>query len=305
MTNDIDNLEVFDVTKVFEILFLKKYLILLCSAVFFLFGIIYSLSLDDRYKSSAFLQVNSEEMESNASILSSFASGFGGMGFAGISSSANRSDYAVALINSRQFIESLSNIGTIKVNLLATKEYDKQSKKIIYDNNIYDSKENKFIDEYQNYDFALKKIFEVIAKDLEVIKDNKTQFISISFTHHSPIFAKEFLETLLGELNELVRAKELKRSISSIEYLKKISENTSNNEVLVAISQLIETELKKQMLANISKNYLLDPIDVPNKPIKKSEPKRSTISIIFGFIGFLISSLYFIIVSLRTRESEI
>lgn len=59
------------------------------------------------------------------------------------------------------------------------------------------------------------------------------------------------------------------------------------------------------MLANISKNYLLDPIDVPNKPIKKSEPKRSTISIIFGFIGFLISSLYFIIVSLRTRESEI
>ena len=60
MTNDIDNLEVFDVTKVFEILFLKKYLILLCSAVFFLFGIIYALSLDDRYKSSAFLQVNSE-----------------------------------------------------------------------------------------------------------------------------------------------------------------------------------------------------------------------------------------------------
>jgi len=304
INNNINsNFDVFDISKIIDILFLKKFLIIFISFIFFVAGISYSLLLEDRYTSSTFLQVNSEDAQSSASVLSSFSSGLGGLGgFAGINGSASRADYAVAVINSKEFLSYLFLLDDLKQNVIAIESFDKNDNTVTFNSEIFNSESKTFLGEYSSEDFALNKFFEILAKDLKITKDNKTQFISISYTHKSPLFSKFFLDTLLKELNEIIRKKELERSTNSINYLINISSQTLNNEMRTAISQLIETELKKQMLANISKNYLLDPIDIPFKPIKKSEPTRSIISILFGLFGGLLSSLFFIVSGLRSKE---
>lgn len=296
------NQEIFDISLVINRLIRNKFLILTSCFIFFIVGVFYSLTLNDKYTSTSYLQVNSDEAESNASVFDSLASGFGGFGLSGINVSGNRADYAVAVISSKQFLEHLSNIDGIKKNLIAVKKYDKSKQQVIYDKVIFNESKSVFLDEYTEYDYSLNKVMEFFEKNLLIKKDNKTQFITISFIHDSPYFAKYFLELLLAELNEIIRKKELERSNSAIKYLADLSKNETNSEILSAISQLTETELKKQMLANISKNYLLDPIDAPNKPIKKSGPRRSVICLVFILLGLFLSSLYVIIPALKDHS---
>ncbi len=67
--------------------------------------------------------------------------------------------------------------------------------------------------------------------------------------------------------------------------------------IQASIGQLIESQLKTKMLANVRENYLLDPIDSPMLPDMKSKPYRTKIVIIGTLIGFVLSLLITIIMS--------
>jgi LPS O-antigen subunit length determinant protein (WzzB/FepE family) len=67
--------------------------------------------------------------------------------------------------------------------------------------------------------------------------------------------------------------------------------------IQASIGQLIESQLKTKMLANVRENYLLDPIDSPMLPDMKSKPYRAKIVVIGTLIGFVISLLITIILS--------
>ena len=69
-------------------------------------------------------------------------------------------------------------------------------------------------------------------------------------------------------------------------------EKTNEKEIKDLISRLIESKLKVQMLANVNDNYIINVIDAPFVPEKKSEPRRSRIVLISLIIGFILTSLY-------------
>ena len=65
-----------------------------------------------------------------------------------------------------------------------------------------------------------------------------------------------------------------------------------SSQIRDSMSQLIETQLQKQMLTQIGDDYLIEFIDKSYLPEDKSSPQRS-IFLIFGlFLGFIFSVFY-------------
>ena len=113
--------------------------------------------------------------------------------------------------------------------------------------------------------------------------------IYLNISHGSPIFAKEFLDIIIGEYNSVSRQKDIEQSQDALEYLYNQLDTVRDSSVQLSISQLIESELKKLTFANVRKNYAIDAIDKPFIPDLRSSPQRTRIVLIGALTGFLIS----------------
>ena len=113
--------------------------------------------------------------------------------------------------------------------------------------------------------------------------------MSMTVSHQSPYFAKDFLSLIIQEANYLSRERNLLESKKSLEYLNEELLKTKQSEVVLAISSLIESQLKNQMFARAKDNYLLQPIDTPYIPEQRSSPQRKQIVVFGAFIGFILS----------------
>ena len=284
---------IFDITELLSYFLKNKIKIFSLSLVFACLGLAYSFTLTEKYKSTTLLKVESSQDTTSLSLINSVASNFGGFGLGNIAGESSKADYAMAYILSNDFLAIFIENENFKENIVGANSFDKKSKQLSYDPKIFSKEESKFLEQYLNEEYLFDKIKTSINKNLEVSKDNKTQFIKISYSHVSPIFAKEFLDALIKDVNELNRIKELNRSNEAVNYLVDLRTKTNNKEINDSISKLTESELKKQMIANISEYFLIEPIDNPSKPFKKSFPRKLLITSVFLFLGLLISILFY------------
>ena len=81
--------------------------------------------------------------------------------------------------------------------------------------------------------------------------------------HVSPIFAKEFLDLIIKEANEILRKEDMEDSQQGIEYLSKELSKNSFIKIKDSISTLIEGQLETQMKTKVYKDYFLIKIDPP------------------------------------------
>ena len=107
------------------------------------------------------------------------------------------------------------------------------------------------------------------------------------------IFAKEFLDLLINELNNISKTKDLRESETALIYLEEQLLLNSQKDIRTSINQLIASQLNSKMLANVKDDYVLRSIEPPHMPEYKHSPDRLLICI-FGFIlglflAFLVS----------------
>ena len=81
-------------------------------------------------------------------------------------------------------------------------------------------------------------------------QDKFTNIVTISVEHISPLFAKEFLDLIIRELNELLRFKD-PDSTNAIEFLTSEIPKSSLVTMKDAINQLVHSRLEMQMMAKI------------------------------------------------------
>ena len=125
--------------------------------------------------------------------------------------------------------------------------------------------------------------------------DIKTGFIHISLMHYSPYLAKDLLDLIILEINEMTQNEDIifaKNSIKSLEaeYLK-----IQITDVRAGINRLIEKQLETIAVAKASPEYLFKILSSPNSPEIKSSPDRKLIVIISFIISFSLSSIFFLI----------
>tara|TARA_B100000780_G_C21111155_1_gene449029 strand:+ start:92 stop:1006 length:915 start_codon:yes stop_codon:yes gene_type:complete len=286
-TTQLDNNDEIDLRELISALWNSKLLISSFVISFAIGFVLYSLSIPNQFTSSSLLKTNdagssSQSTNSSLGVLGSIA----GVDFSG----SGKSGLVVSILESRDFLKHLLKTEGVLPSLTAIESYDRESKKIIFNPNVYNKKENRWIKDSEKPSYL--KAYKAYRKILN-INIMKSGFIQISVTHQSPEFAKYFLVLVIDELNSLSRVRDLKESNASLKYLYRQLQETKQSDIKISINQLIKSELRKQMLANVQLDYLLKPLDSAFTPELKTSPNRPQICIngtILGlFLGILIS----------------
>lgn len=288
-----------DLVEIAKVIWQKKIFIIIVVLFFSISSIFYSLSINNLYTSSALLQVKNSE---NNNSIKNMASNFGGIaslaGFSLPSASSNKTDYVIETIKSRDFLKHLLKFEDVRENLFASESFDISNKAIIYDSEIFDSSSKKWIRSKpvnRNQIPSHLEIYPIYRRDLSISIDDDSGFITLSFTHLSPIFAKEFLDLIVEEVNLLSKQIDLIESQSALDFLDGQLEEVKKNDIRESIFQLIESQLEIKMLANVRKDYLISFIDESFIPEVKSYPKRAIILFITIIVSFTFSILFVLI----------
>jgi uncharacterized protein involved in exopolysaccharide biosynthesis len=128
-----------------------------------------------------------------------------------------------------------------------------------------------------------------------VVENRKTGLITISVTWEDPVLAKQWTQGLVEAANDLLRTQAIERSTRSLEYLRKASDATNIAEVKSTIYKLMETEIKKQMVAYGGTDYAFRMVDPPVVPERKDFPHRLLFllggAVLCPMLGFLLIAL--------------
>ena len=291
----IENNNDLSLSEMFLLIWKNKVFIAIVVISSSVFGVFYSLSLENYFKSSALLQIsslNSEEMSGQ--------SGIGGLAsLAGINVPGGTGDtktsFAIAKLNSKNFFRVILEKHNVLPDLMAAKSYDKSIQKVIYDKRIYDSESEKWVRKVQPpmlpepsyleaHEYFLEEIFDVSL-------DEESGFLIVSVEHLSPVFANDFLTIIIKELNDEARKLEMIEVNETLSFLNDELRKTTTAATRESISNLIETQLRSKMLAYSSEDFLLSYVDTPFIPERKSKPSRATICVAFFIMGLIASIL--------------
>lgn len=295
---EISNEDEIDLIRLFNGIWIGRFKILLATLLISVCSIIYSLSLPNLYTTSSLLyavQKSGQSESSSRGSIGNILSLAGGAAAGG----GERAQLAYAIIKSREFFYHLTTIDDTLSKLVTANNYDPVTGVFDYEKNLFDAEGNEWkLSLTEAYD-------EFYRKSLKVSLNPKTGFISLSFDHISPEFSFEFIQLVINELNSLARGKDIKEATDAIEFLKEDLENYSQIGIQAAVGQLIESQLKTKMLANVRMNYLLEPIDSPILPDMKAKPYRAKIVAISTLAGFVISLMLVVLINyLRSDKSH-
>jgi capsular polysaccharide biosynthesis protein len=277
----------FDFIEFLKYIWLDRTIIIAVTSLFAFTSIIYALFLPNIYSSEALL-TTVDDADAGGGI-SSLVSRYGGLASAaGVSlpsAGGGKADLVVATITSREFFKHLTTFDFVLPGLMASKSYNTGSQKLLFDQKSYNSEKNIWIDGSPSYLEAYKQYL----RSLEVGQDKRTNFIFLIFHHISPEFSYQFIDLIVNEVNNKIRTRHFKESTIALDYLKNELASTAQREVQQSISQLIEAQLKIQMLANIRKDYIIRAIDPGFLPEEKSAPRKTRMVILATIIGLILS----------------
>ena len=279
-----------DLTELFSVLWKAKILIIVITSFFALSSVLYALSLTNIYKSEAILSVAEQPNDRG-----SLAGGMGGLAsLAGISlpsSGEDKSVIAIKTIQSRVFLKHLITFKNVLPSLMASKSYDSESKKILFNQEIYNENNGGWVRPEPSY----LEAYITYLNQISISADKGSNLITMSVEHISPIFAKELLELIINEANELLRNKDLRESSAAIAYLTSQIPKSSLITMKDAINKLVESQLHKQMLSKVNKEYILKVIEPPFIPEQRSKPIRTLICILGTLLGGILAIIWVLI----------
>lgn len=291
----------FDIYDLFSKIIKRKLIIFVIVILSFIVSASLSLLIPNKYLSSATLYVNEPINQQSSSDFGGIAAIVGIAGSGGYS----KIDLAREMLYSRVFLNNLIKKDDVLLNIFASKSFDSSSKKIIYNPKLYDDKSKKWVALNNNGIKAEPTMLQVQKKYNEIIEfseDKKSGFVKISVLHHSPIFAHDFLQLIINELNSLSRLDALEDAQESLTFLEAKLATTQQLDLRESLLELIGAQLEKQMVATVQLQYILKVLDNPVIPEKKMSPNRTMIVILGTIFGFVLSIIYVLILENYLRR---
>tara|TARA_B100000963_G_scaffold360959_1_gene394086 strand:- start:27532 stop:28452 length:921 start_codon:yes stop_codon:yes gene_type:complete len=282
----------------------QKKLIFLITSLFAVLSVIYSLSLNNIYSSSALLVPSSKDdsLASMASLRSSFSS-FSGISL--IDSPATDADEAVERIKSLQFFSDHFLPEISLENLMAVDSWNYKTNKIAYKKSVFDEKNNKWIRKAKYPRQVIpsdQEAFEKFKDVVTIVVDKKSSYVSISIEHQSPFVAKNWLDIIILKINESMRLEEMELSKAYINFLNESQKSTNIQSLKEVSSELLESQMQNLMLASSNKDYIFKIIDSPVVSERKSRPNRALICILGTIFGGILSLIVAYIKSYREES---
>lgn len=253
-------------------------------SVFFIFSLIYSLSIPNSYTSESVYSTEEEDLASPS------IGGLAGIVGIDIGNKSNKANLAIELISSRAFFKLIIEDEEVLKKIYGSKSFNKSSGQILFDDNLLDAKNDWKIDEKP----SVLKAYKQYSGNLQISTNVETGFIEMSYVHVSPVFASELLDLIAKKANDFLRNKDIEASKEALTYLRNQMREESIVSVRSSIGKLIEAQLEKLMIAQISEEYYLKSIEPPFIPEEKSSPQRLVIVTLFSLFSILVSSIFLI-----------
>ena len=277
-----------DMKELVGLLWGGRKLIILVTSVVSLCTVFYALSLTDHYRSNAVMSLMTED---KTTAIAGGVSGLVSIAGLNLASEYTKGAMIVNTISSRQFLKHLLSFDDVLPSLMAAKSYDSETKKLVFDPDIYDATNKKWLQATPSY----LAVYDVYMKQLTVTYDANLGLIRLHTEHISPIFAKEFLDLIIREADKSIRDRDVKRANEALAYLTSEISKTSLVAMKSSMNQLIQSQLETHMMAKISSSYILQVIEPPFIPEIKFKPSRSLIFILGTGFGFVIGILLILI----------
>ncbi len=296
-----------NLSSIIKILFDRKKIIISSFFIFSLVTIVILLFLPNWYQSNTSLRENIENQNEIQGIVSSVSS-LSSLGSFAQFQNSEKTDYAIELLNSKDFASAILKNEGFREKIYAAKSFDLETNKIIYDQSLFDFSEKKWVRKINSTKYGtiiptdVEIYEEYFQKHLYVNKNRETGFIQITFEHVSPVFAKDFLDKLIFEINDIAKKGDKAEAERALLFLDEKLRNTENNEVRASLNNLIEIYLKKELLLNVSEHYMLEPIYLPYTPKIKSWPPRTLLAFLIVSISMFIVIIVIILLDKRKLD---
>lgn len=288
-----------DLRELFITIWQGKWLILFTAIFCGSIGGIYAYLQPNIYQSNALLAPASVDSSSR---LTSLASQLGGLAsLAGINMSsgdgAEKVDYALQVLESRRFIGDFINNHHLLVPLMATKGWDKETGKLIYNKKKYnvDSKKWLLHDGKSLKPTLLESIAFFKHNILKSTSDVKNNTVTFAVNFYSPVLAQKWVTWLVEDLNNEIRQQDMLDAQNSIHYLNQQIKKTSLADTRSMLYQLIQQQIKTLMLTRVCKEYVFKTIDPAVVAENASKPKRKLIVGIAVIIGGILGVFFIFI----------
>ncbi|MBO2551816.1 Wzz/FepE/Etk N-terminal domain-containing protein [Shewanella algae] len=290
-----------DLRELFAVIWQGKWLISGVTLVFAVASVVIALMMPNIYKSEALLAPASEEQ--GAGGLAGLASQFGGLAsMAGInlggSGGSDKTQLAIEVLKSRQFIGDFIEKHQILPELMAVDRWHMDSNTVSFAHDIYDEESKNWVRKvnppYQSKP-SLQEAYKAFSKILVVNKQKESGMVKISIEHQSPSIAKQWVDWLIADINQTMKERDVKEANRSTVFLNKQIELTNIADIRTILYKLIEDQAKTIMFAEVRDEYVFKTIDPAFIPEEKAKPNRALICILGTMLGGMLSVMVVLI----------
>ncbi|MBS0388235.1 MAG: hypothetical protein JSR15_07115 [Proteobacteria bacterium] len=220
----------------------------------------------------------SSALGSLASVASLVGIGLGGSG---------DQDEAIAVLTSREFVQKFIE--------------DKGLMPLLYDDDWDAGKKRwKHPDDAPTPAKAYK---DFLDDNLSVSQDRKTNLVTVTIDWRDREQAAAWANELVARLNAEMRRRALEQAEAALGYLKDELKVTTQVGVQDAINQLIEAQINKRMLANVTEEYAFRVVDkaLPPDEDDPERPKKLLMAAVGLLMGLLTGAVWAL---LRTQPAD-
>lgn len=289
-----------DLRELFAAIWQGKWIIIVITTLFAVASVIYAIKQPNIYKSEALLAPAEQEQ---AGGLGALAGQFGGLAsLAGVNLGSNgsvdKTQMAIEVLKSRQFTSDFIQKHNILADLMAVKAWDMKTNEIIYDEEIFEAKRNKWLREVEapfKPKPSMQEAYKVFEKIINIKKDNETGMVSLSIEHFSPIIAQQWVNWLITDINQTMKERDVIEATKSTNFLAQQLEQTKIADIRTVLYKLVEEQTKTIMFANVRDEYIFKTIDPALVPEEKFKPQRALIVLISTFFAGVLSVFFILI----------
>jgi hypothetical protein len=128
-----------------------------------------------------------------------------------------------------------------------------------------------------------------------IVENTKSGLVTVGIDWYAPDLAAKWVNGMIDLVNERMRTRDILTAKNSLDYLDQEMAKANAVELRQAISQLIETQVNNEMMANVQRDYAYHFIDTAVPPEMRSGPKRTLITIGGAILGFLLGTAYIVL----------
>ncbi|WP_350655090.1 Wzz/FepE/Etk N-terminal domain-containing protein [Pseudoalteromonas sp. D48-MNA-CIBAN-0056] len=288
-----------DLRELFAVIWQGKWLIIAITTLFAVASVFYAINQPNIYKSEALLAPAEQE---GGGGLSALAGQFGGLAsLAGVNlggGSSNKAQLAIEVLKSRQFTSDFIQKHNILADLMAAESWNMQTNTVVYNSEIYDAENNKWVREVKapfKPKPSMQEAYKEFSKIISASTDKESGMVKIAIEHVSPYVAQQWVEWLIQDINKTMKQRDVQEAIKSTDFLTQQLEQTKIADIRAVLYKLVEEQTKTIMFAKVRDEYVFKTIDAALVPEEKFKPKRALIAILGTMLGGMLSVMIVLI----------